>query len=86
MEILQTQYNVQTRHIPVLDLEFLKIAKSDSTEKEKKEREVHKTLTAVPPAQQAGHTGYLTFATLNPVWARKITFNVDNYENDSLDN
>ncbi|ENN82495.1 hypothetical protein YQE_01130, partial [Dendroctonus ponderosae] len=67
MEVLQTQYNVQTRQIPVLDLDFLKTAKSDATEK--KEKEVHKTLTAIPPAQQPGHTGYLTFATLYPIKA-----------------
>uniref|UniRef100_A0AAR5P7J0 tRNA (adenine(58)-N(1))-methyltransferase catalytic subunit TRMT61A n=2 Tax=Dendroctonus ponderosae TaxID=77166 RepID=A0AAR5P7J0_DENPD len=73
MEVLQTQYNVQTRQIPVLDLDFLKTAKSDATEK--KEKEVHKTLTAIPPAQQPGHTGYLTFATLYPSWTRKCLDN-----------
>lgn len=69
MEILQTQYNVQTKHIPILDLEFVKTSKGENSEK--KDKEVQKTVTAVPPAQQPGHTGYLTFATLYPIWARK---------------
>ncbi|XP_050296516.1 tRNA (adenine(58)-N(1))-methyltransferase catalytic subunit TRMT61A [Anthonomus grandis grandis] len=81
LEILQTQYNVQTRHIPIIDLEFVKTAKSESST-EKKEKEVHKSLTSLPPAQQPGHTGFLTFATLYPVWARKISIESVECENE----
>jgi len=81
MEILQTQYNVQTKYVPVLDLEFLKTAKSENSEK--KEREVQHTLTSIPPLQQPGHTGYLTFATLYPIWARKIGLDIETFESDS---
>ncbi|XP_066150717.1 tRNA (adenine(58)-N(1))-methyltransferase catalytic subunit TRMT61A [Euwallacea fornicatus] len=73
MEVLQTQYNVQTKHIPVIDLQFLKVAKSEENT-EKKEKEVQKIVTSMPPAQQPGHTGYLTFGTLYPVWTRKADF------------
>ncbi|KAF7278032.1 hypothetical protein GWI33_008951 [Rhynchophorus ferrugineus] len=55
MEVLQTQYNVQTRNIPVLDTEFLKTPKLENVEK--KERDTIKFNTAVQPAQQPGHTG-----------------------------
>lgn len=69
MEVLQTQYSVQTRQVTVLNLEFLKTKKDDGATN-KQERETVKTLTSVPPPTQPGHTGFLTFATLPPVWAR----------------
>lgn len=75
MEVLQTQYNVQTRNIPVLDMEFLKTPKSENVEK--KERDTLKFNTAVQPALQPGHTGYLTFATLCPIWARKVGISLE---------
>ncbi|XP_076252280.1 tRNA methyltransferase 61 isoform X2 [Rhynchophorus ferrugineus] len=75
MEVLQTQYNVQTRSIPVLDMEFLKTPKLENVEK--KERDTIKFNTAVQPAQQPGHTGYLTFGTLYPIWARKVRISLD---------
>ncbi|KAL1505891.1 hypothetical protein ABEB36_005345 [Hypothenemus hampei] len=65
MEILQTQYNVQKKQIPILDL------KTPGNNSEKKEKEFKSCVTAIAPAQQAGHTGYLTFATLSPIWARQ---------------
>ncbi|XP_030753024.1 tRNA (adenine(58)-N(1))-methyltransferase catalytic subunit TRMT61A [Sitophilus oryzae] len=73
LEVLQTQYNVQIRQFPTLDVEFLKYPKTE--EVEKKDREVQKCLTAIPPAQQPGHTGYLTFASLYPIWARTVNKN-----------
>ncbi|CAG9769456.1 unnamed protein product [Ceutorhynchus assimilis] len=84
MEVLQTQYNVQTKHIPVKDLDFLKMAKSEnkSDGAEKKESEVAKFLTAIPPMQQPGHTGYLTFASLYPIWSRKLGISIDENETD----
>lgn len=70
MEILRTQYTVQTRTLPVVKLDFLKQVKSlENTEKQEKEQV--KVLTSIPPASLPGHTGYLTFATFLPVWARE---------------
>lgn len=69
MEVLQTQYSVQNRQLPIVQLDYLKVPKS--SDDEKLEKEVAKVLTAIPPQTQAGHTGYLTFATLLPVWARR---------------
>lgn len=76
MEVLQTQYSIQNRHLPVLNLDFLKTEK-DNSENEKKEREVQKVVTLVPPITLPGHTGYLTFATLPPVWARPLQISLN---------
>lgn len=81
LEVLQTQYSVQTRHMNVMNLDFLKFAKENG-ENEKQEKEVVKVVCAVPPATQPGHTGYLTFATFPPVWARNVQMSV-NHENDA---
>ncbi|XP_018576687.1 tRNA (adenine(58)-N(1))-methyltransferase catalytic subunit TRMT61A [Anoplophora glabripennis] len=75
-EVLQTQYAVQQRHLPVINLDFLKSEK-DGSESEKKEREVQKVVTMVPPPSLPGHTGYLTFATLPPVWARSLQISLN---------
>ncbi|XP_044258618.1 tRNA (adenine(58)-N(1))-methyltransferase catalytic subunit TRMT61A [Tribolium madens] len=83
MEVLQTSYSVQTRKLPVLDLDFLKNEK-DGTETKGKEREVVKCITAVPPATMPGHTGYLTFASLPPVWARKLQISLNQAQEDNL--
>ncbi|KAJ8956499.1 hypothetical protein NQ318_019217 [Aromia moschata] len=76
MEVLQTQYAVQQRSLPVVNLDFLKSEK-DGTETEKKDREMIKTITAIPPPTQPGHTGYLTFATLPPIWARNLQISLN---------
>lgn len=76
MEVLQIQYAVQQRHLPVLNLDFLKSEK-DGSESEKKEREIQKVVTMVPPPSLPGHTGYLTFATLPPVWARNLQISLN---------
>lgn len=73
MEVLQTQYSVQTRSLPIVKLDYLKIPKGEDDEKQ--EKELARVLTAVPPQTQPGHTGYLTFATVLPVWARLKTDN-----------
>ncbi|KAJ8965036.1 hypothetical protein NQ314_004434 [Rhamnusium bicolor] len=76
VEVLQTQYAVQQRSLPLLNLEFLKNEK-DGSECEKKERETFKTITSIPPASLPGHTGYLTFATLPPIWARNLQISLN---------
>lgn len=69
MEVLQTQYRVQPRTLPVLNLEFLKTEKDGSETIHNQKEEVN-FFSAVPPPSLPGHTGYLTFATLPPIWAR----------------
>lgn len=76
MEVLQTQYAVQQRKVPVVDLDFLKNEK-DGSEAEKKEREVINFVSSIPPPSLPGHTGYLTFATLPPVWARNLQIDLN---------
>ncbi|XP_023016464.2 tRNA methyltransferase 61 [Leptinotarsa decemlineata] len=81
MEVLQTQFAVQQRSVPVVNLDFVKSEK-DGSETVKKEREVVKTVCAIPPASLPGHTGYLTFATLPPIWSRKLQISLN--EDDML--
>ncbi|CAH0553479.1 unnamed protein product [Brassicogethes aeneus] len=76
IEVLQTQYNVQSRNLPVLNLDFVKTEKEEG-KVEKKEKETIKTVTCIPPNSLPGHTGYLTFATLPPIWARTLQFNIN---------
>lgn len=68
MECLQKEYQVRTKTFPVLDLD-------PSTSAEETERRVReqtkKITTGVPPSVMPGHTGYLTFATLPPLFCRK---------------
>lgn len=78
MEVIQTQYSVQTRSLSVLNLEFLKHEKDSETLKQ--EKEIAKVITAVPPPNQPGHTGFLTFATLPPIWARKLQMQINEEE------
>lgn len=85
MEILQVEDIVKTKNIPVMDLEYLKHKKptqpaennevkdNNDSKKEtnaKQEREIKKYLTSSAPPTMPGHTGYLTFATLPPIYAR----------------
>lgn len=82
IEVLQTCYSVQTKKLPVLNLDFLKTEK-DGTETKNKEREVFNCVTAIPPATIPGHTGYLTFATLPPVWARNLQISLNQVQEDN---
>lgn len=69
MELLQTQYSVQTRQLNVVNFDFVK--KPKDGHEEKTEKEVSKCVTAVVPNSLPGHTGFLTFATYPPIWLRK---------------
>lgn len=71
IEVLQTQYSVQTRSLPIIKLDYLKKPKNLDEREEKQEKEIKKILTAIPPQSQPGHTGYLTFATFLPVWIKR---------------
>ncbi|CAG9830583.1 unnamed protein product [Diabrotica balteata] len=86
LEVLQTQLSVQQRTIPIVSLDFLK-TEGDENEREKKQKEYLKTVVSVPPATLPGHTGYLTFATLPPVWARglQVSLNEDNILQEDCD-
>lgn len=79
LEVLQTQYSVQTRNLSLMNLEYLKHEKEgDET---KRERETVKVTTTVPPVSQPGHTGYLTFATLPPAWCRCLQMQLNQEQN-----
>ncbi|GJQ81585.1 hypothetical protein Trydic_g9960 [Trypoxylus dichotomus] len=84
VEVLQTQYSVQTKSLSILNLEFLKSPKLENGSV-KNEKESVRTLTATPPIQQTGHTGFLTFATLPPIWARNIRITLDECNNADTD-
>ncbi|EDW98651.1 tRNA (adenine(58)-N(1))-methyltransferase catalytic subunit TRMT61A [Drosophila yakuba] len=74
LEVLQQENVVKTRTLPVIDLEFLKLPKTDETttttaanaEESKAPKEVKKYLTSSNPQTLPGHTGFLTFASLPP--------------------
>ncbi|XP_037025689.1 tRNA (adenine(58)-N(1))-methyltransferase catalytic subunit TRMT61A [Bradysia coprophila] len=68
MEILQIEDIIKVKHIPVLDLEFLKHKKLGDDHKA--DKETRKYVTTNTPSTMPGHTGYLTFATLPPLFAR----------------
>lgn len=48
----------------------LKDTRTADEQRAKQERETKKVVTTVHPASQPGHTGYLTFATFPPSFAR----------------
>ncbi|XP_077286104.1 tRNA methyltransferase 61 [Arctopsyche grandis] len=68
LEVLQTEYKIASRPISVRELDFIKLKKSEDIN-EKPSNDVQ-YITATAPLNMPGHTGYLTFATLPPVWAR----------------
>ncbi|CRK87527.1 CLUMA_CG001328, isoform A [Clunio marinus] len=75
MEIIQSEHIVKDKHIPVIDLEFVKTKREDDilqTAKDQKKQpgKTKKVLTTIPPPMQPGHSGYLTFATLPPLSMR----------------
>ncbi|CAH1995798.1 unnamed protein product [Acanthoscelides obtectus] len=79
-EVLQTQYSVQQRTLPVLNLECLKVSKEEAELEKQIKRDVTKVMSAIPPASVPGHTGYLTFATMPPVWARNVQLNLSDID------
>ena len=85
IEVLQTHFSVQSRSLNVINLEYLKTQRNEN-KAVKKNRETSRTVVSVPPSQQPGHTGFLTFATLPPVWSRNIQVNVDDCNNLSSEN
>ncbi|XP_005178086.2 tRNA (adenine(58)-N(1))-methyltransferase catalytic subunit TRMT61A [Musca domestica] len=68
-EILQQEDVVKTKTFPVMNLEFLKTEK-DTSSSTKQPKETMKILTSSAPPTQPGHTGFLTFATLQPAFLR----------------
>ncbi|XP_058986501.1 tRNA (adenine(58)-N(1))-methyltransferase catalytic subunit TRMT61A isoform X1 [Musca domestica] len=68
-EILQQEDIVKTKTFPVMNLEFLKTEK-DTSSSTKQPKETMKILTSSAPPTQPGHTGFLTFATLQPAFLR----------------
>ncbi|XP_053615277.1 tRNA (adenine(58)-N(1))-methyltransferase catalytic subunit TRMT61A [Plodia interpunctella] len=69
MEVLQTELKVSRKTCPVRDLSFLKHKSSESPVEEKPSGETSYVVGA-GPASSPGHTGYLTLATLPPLFAR----------------
>jgi tRNA (adenine57-N1/adenine58-N1)-methyltransferase catalytic subunit len=75
MEIIQSEQIVKEKWIPVLDFEFTKTKREEDENFSKKDEKKQpgkqkKVLTTIPPPMQPGHSGYLTFATLPPVFMR----------------
>lgn len=83
IEIIQNQYSVQTRTLSRMNLECLKHQKDG--EEGKQEKETLKVTTLVPPVSQPGHTGYLTFATLPPMWCRRLQIQLNQEQNADVD-
>ncbi|XP_013186216.2 tRNA (adenine(58)-N(1))-methyltransferase catalytic subunit TRMT61A [Amyelois transitella] len=69
MEVLQTEIKVSKRTVPVRDLSFLKHKSSESPVEEKPSGETS-YVVGTYPTSNPGHTGYLTVATLPPLFAR----------------
>ncbi|XP_015585262.1 tRNA (adenine(58)-N(1))-methyltransferase catalytic subunit TRMT61A [Cephus cinctus] len=77
-ECLEKELSVQYKSLPVLDLECLKHKRIseeaiDKVEKnEEDRRKYEKILTVTHSSSLPGHTGFITIATLPPVFARII--------------
>ncbi|XP_047991210.1 tRNA (adenine(58)-N(1))-methyltransferase catalytic subunit TRMT61A [Leguminivora glycinivorella] len=69
MEVLQTEVKVTRRTIPVRDLSFLKHKGSENPVDEKPTSDTSYVVGGWPPSAP-GHTGYLTVATLPPLFLR----------------
>ena len=73
MEVLNREFQVRKITLPIFD-ESLELLASRKRKLEESEPEVDvelkeaKFVTGVPLTTMAGHTGYLTFATLPPVF------------------
>ncbi|XP_073959231.1 tRNA (adenine(58)-N(1))-methyltransferase catalytic subunit TRMT61A-like [Choristoneura fumiferana] len=72
MEVLQTEVKVSRRTIPVRDLSFLKHKGSENPVDEKPTSDAH-YVVGTWPTSTPGHTGYLTVATLPPIFIRGRT-------------
>lgn len=76
MEVLQTEHIVKDRFIQEPVYEFVKTKKSEESngaitaKEEKQSMKTRKILTSYNPPMQPGHSGYLTFATLPPIFMR----------------
>ncbi|XP_063380873.1 tRNA (adenine(58)-N(1))-methyltransferase catalytic subunit TRMT61A isoform X1 [Cydia fagiglandana] len=69
LEVLQTEIKVSRRTIPVRDISFLKHKSSENPVDEKPTSDTNYVVGAWPPSTP-GHTGYLTVATLPPLFLR----------------
>ncbi|XP_063623743.1 tRNA (adenine(58)-N(1))-methyltransferase catalytic subunit TRMT61A [Cydia splendana] len=69
LEVLQTEIKVTRRTIPVRDLSFLKHKSSENPVDERPTSDTNYVVGAWPPSTP-GHTGYLTVATLPPLFLR----------------
>ncbi|KOC67652.1 tRNA (adenine(58)-N(1))-methyltransferase catalytic subunit TRMT61A [Habropoda laboriosa] len=74
-ECLQREVNVQYRNLSILDLECLKyehVNKDMAQQSENEKQEQTKLLTVTHARSLPGHTGFITIATLPPIYARKL--------------
>ncbi|XP_029056073.1 tRNA (adenine(58)-N(1))-methyltransferase catalytic subunit TRMT61A [Osmia bicornis bicornis] len=79
-ECLQREMNVQYKNLPILDLECLKhehVNKDMAQKNENEKQEQTKLLTVTHAHSLPGHTGFITIATLPPVYARKTDLNLE---------
>lgn len=76
MEIIQSELIVKEKTVPILDLEFLKTKREETPneplrkDEKKQPGKTKKILTTIPPPMQPGHSGFLLFATLPPLFLR----------------
>lgn len=70
-----TEYIVCTKkyyvHFFFLKISFQKSTDEIETNKDKTPKETKKYITSSMPQTMGGHTGYLTFATLPPLFVRQ---------------
>ncbi|XP_006612071.1 tRNA (adenine(58)-N(1))-methyltransferase catalytic subunit TRMT61A [Apis dorsata] len=79
-ECLQREVNVQYRNLSILELECLKHEhKDEDIEQQNKneKQEQTKLLTVTHARSLPGHTGFITIATLPPLYARKLELNLE---------
>ncbi|XP_012134820.1 tRNA methyltransferase 61 [Megachile rotundata] len=74
-ECLQRELSVQYKTLPILDLECLKQERTDNDDmaqqNNNEKQEQTKFLTVTHARSLPGHTGFITIATLPPLYARK---------------
>ncbi|CAK9816151.1 tRNA (adenine(58)-N(1))-methyltransferase catalytic subunit TRMT61A [Anthophora quadrimaculata] len=79
-ECLQREVNVQYRNLSILDLECLKyehVNKDMAQQSENEKQEQTKLLTVTHSRFLPGHTGFITIATLPPLYARKLDISLE---------
>jgi len=64
------QRNVQEKDITTDDTEVETGVSGGEEPKKSSDNKISRFVTGMPPPSLTGHTGYLTAATLPPVWAR----------------